>query len=187
LLTKCIVSHELAWDKDFTDWKKCRFDLRDAKADVIKELGTILPMAVKKYMMQPQFDQFVKTCLLYFVAVFQQEYLRAAVDKAVRQQGEVAVFDPITVEAKLAQLQQEADDHRKSLSPLYALVCCFQRICSPHMSQLIRLLWRVSSQCFSERQTFIASLFRHCTHWCVASLDIICRACCSCSQELLGK
>jgi hypothetical protein len=106
----------------WTERKKCRFDLRDAKADVIKELGTILPKAVKKFMMQLQFDQFVKTCLLYFVAVFQQEYLRAAVEKAVRQQGEGATFDPIAVEAKLAELQQEVDVHRKSLSPLYALV-----------------------------------------------------------------
>jgi hypothetical protein len=93
---------------------------------VNKELGSILPKAVKKYMMQPQYDLFVNTSLLYFVAVFQQEYLRAAVDKLLRQQSEGATFDAMAVEAKLTELQQEADAHRKSLSPLYALVRRFE-------------------------------------------------------------
>jgi hypothetical protein len=101
----------------------CRFDLKESKNHVCEELATILPAAVKKFMMQPAFDKFVNTCILYFVAIFEREYLVKALERAQKQHMDGYGYDPIAVESKLQDLEADAKAHKASLSPLYAMVC----------------------------------------------------------------
>lgn len=99
-----------------------RFELKQAKDEVGGELASILPAAVRRFLATPRFDALVSACILYFVALFQREYLRLAVDKAAKAAGGALAFDAVAVASKLAALQADADAARASLSPLYAQV-----------------------------------------------------------------
>lgn len=100
----------------------CRFDLKESKNHVLEELATILPVAVKKFMMQPAFDKIVNTCILYFVAIFEREYLVKALERAQKQHMDGYGYDPFAVESKLQDLEADAKAQQASLSPLYAMV-----------------------------------------------------------------
>ena len=89
---------------------------------MLSELATILPAAVKKFMNTANFDTFVLTCILHFVAIFEKEYLQRAYERVQKNLADVAGVDPIAVEAKLQELDAAAARHCATLSPLYCMV-----------------------------------------------------------------
>jgi hypothetical protein len=97
-----------------------RFDLHATKAQVIKELNTILPTSVKKFMKQPNFDKITKTCLLFFICTFQRKLIQEALDKARKQRLEG--YDPAAVSLKIVELERDAENLKAELSPLYSMV-----------------------------------------------------------------
>jgi hypothetical protein len=87
---------------------------------VIKELQTILPAPVKKFMQQEAFDKIVSTCLLYFIASFEKNILSQGLERAQKQH--LDGYSQIAVEAKMAELDRDIAGRKAALSPLYAMV-----------------------------------------------------------------
>ena len=87
----------------------------------MKELASILPAAVKKFMATASFDQFILTCILHFVSIFEREYLQRAHDRAQKHLTDSHGFTAEDVASQLAALEADAAAHRAALSPLYAM------------------------------------------------------------------
>lgn len=97
-----------------------RFDLQSTKAQVIKELNTILPNSVKKFMQQTTFDKISSTCLLFFICTFQLFLIQQGLDKARKQRLEG--YDNTAVSVKIVELRRDAEKLKAELSPLYSMV-----------------------------------------------------------------
>lgn len=97
-----------------------QFDLQATKAQVIKELNTILPNSIKKFMHQPTFDKISRTCLLFFICTFQRKLIQQALDKARKQRLEG--YDLAAVGLKIAELERDAESLKAELSPLYSMI-----------------------------------------------------------------
>ena len=87
---------------------------------MIKELNTILPNSIKKFMQQPTFDKISRTCLLFFICTFQRKLIQQALDKARKQRLEG--YDLAGVGLKIAELERDAESLKAELSPLYSMV-----------------------------------------------------------------
>lgn len=99
-----------------------------AKISVLKDLSGTLPSTCKRFIRSGEYDRILATCILYFVARFQLEFLQKALAKAERQH--LDDYNPVAVAVKLQDLADEAHRMRANLSPMYAQVrrhslpCC---------------------------------------------------------------
>lgn len=91
-----------------------------AKANALKDLSSTLPLTCKRFVQSEEYDRILATCILYFIARFQLEFLEKALAKAERQH--LDDYNPVAVALKLQDLAEEAHKMRGNLSPMYSMV-----------------------------------------------------------------
>jgi len=97
------------------------FNLGACKGRVIKTLdATAVPQQFRRFFASSLYDRMLQTCLLYFTAMFQLEWVIGAMDRARKQHLEG--YNPYMVAQRIRELEAETAALRLDLSPLYSQV-----------------------------------------------------------------